>query len=112
MRPGDQGATLPGVFPALLKPNTGDSSQGITKDAVVHNERELLAISSGCGRNSAPRRAGAGVPDGLGISVSFIGNSRSGLESIADPEVDYSRLSDNLPQILGYESKWQPDSPY
>ena len=42
VRPGDQGATLPSVFPALLKPNQGDSSQGITKDAVVTNEKALL----------------------------------------------------------------------
>ncbi len=42
VRPGDQGATLPSVFPALLKPNHGDSSQGITKDSVVHNEKGLL----------------------------------------------------------------------
>ncbi len=42
VRTGDQGATLPSVFPALLKPNYGDSSQGITKDAVVRNEKALL----------------------------------------------------------------------
>ena len=42
VRPGDQGATLPSVFPALLKPNHGDSSQGITKDSVVNNEKALL----------------------------------------------------------------------
>ena len=42
VRPGDQGATLPSVFPALLKPNQGDSSQGITKEAVVTNEKALL----------------------------------------------------------------------
>ena len=27
-------------------------------------------------------------------------------------EVDYSRLDERLPKILGYESKWEPDSPY
>jgi len=27
-------------------------------------------------------------------------------------EVDYSGLSAGLPKILGYESKWLPDSPY
>jgi D-alanine-D-alanine ligase len=26
--------------------------------------------------------------------------------------VDYSRLDASLPKILGYESKWLPDSPY
>ncbi|MBX3437606.1 MAG: hypothetical protein KF861_08960, partial [Planctomycetaceae bacterium] len=27
-------------------------------------------------------------------------------------EVDFSQLPSNLPPILGYESKWEPDSPY
>jgi D-alanine-D-alanine ligase len=27
-------------------------------------------------------------------------------------EVDYSRLDPELPQLLGYESKWEPGSPY
>lgn len=27
-------------------------------------------------------------------------------------EVDYAGLDPSLPQILGYESKWEPDSPY
>ena len=39
-RPGRDAARR--VFPALLKPNYGDSSQGITKDAVVKNEKALL----------------------------------------------------------------------
>ena len=56
VRPGDQGATLPSVFPALLKPNYGDSSQGITKDAVVTNaEGAARLLSTGCGRQF-PRR--------------------------------------------------------
>ena len=27
-------------------------------------------------------------------------------------EVDYTKLDPALPKILGYESKWEPDSPY
>jgi len=34
---------LPSSFPALCKPNFGDASIGITKDAVVHNPGELVA---------------------------------------------------------------------
>src|SRR5579884_2348074 len=36
----DLAATIPSVFPALIKPNYGDSSIGITKDAVVHSWEE------------------------------------------------------------------------
>jgi D-alanine-D-alanine ligase len=113
VRPGDQGATLPSVFPALLKPNWGDSSQGITKDAVVHNERSLLDYLERL-RAEFPRR-GILVQEfltGPEYSVSLIGNPDQGLRALPILEVDYSRLDPDLPRILGYESKWEPDSPY
>jgi D-alanine-D-alanine ligase len=113
VRPNDQGATLPSVFPALLKPNTGDSSQGITKDAVVSNERALVDYLDRL-RTEFPRR-GVLVQEfltGPEYSVGLIGNPDQGLRALPILEVDYSRLDENLPKILGYESKWEPDSPY
>jgi D-alanine-D-alanine ligase len=113
VRPGDQGATLPSVFPALLKPNLGDSSQGITKDAVVRNERALLDYLERL-RTDFPKR-GVLVQEfltGSEYSVSLVGNPDQGLRALPLLEVDYSRLDPNLPKILGYESKWEPDSPY
>ncbi len=113
VRPGDQGATLPSVFPALLKPNYGDSSQGITKDAVVTNERALLDYLERL-RAEFPRRPilVQEYLTGPEYSVSLIGNPDQGLRALALLEVDFSRLDPELPRILGYESKWEPDSPY
>jgi len=113
VRPGDQGATLPSVFPALLKPNYGDSSQGITKDAVVTNERALLDYLERL-RAEFPRRPilVQEYLTGPEYSVSLIGNPDQGLRALPILEVDYSRLDPSLPKILGYESKWEPDSPY
>jgi D-alanine-D-alanine ligase len=113
VRPGDQGATLPSVFPALLKPNQGDSSQGITKDAVVSNEKALLDYLDRL-RGEFPKR-GVLVQEfltGSEYSVGLIGNPDQGLRALPILEVDYSRLDASLPKILGYESKWLPDSPY
>jgi D-alanine-D-alanine ligase len=113
VRPGDQGATLPSVFPALLKPNTGDSSQGITKDAVVGNERALIEYLEKL-RAEFPKRPVL-VQEyltGAEYSVSLIGNPEQGLRALPILEVDYSRLDPALPRILGYESKWDPESPY
>ena len=113
VRPGDQGATLPSVFPALLKPNWGDSSQGITKDAVVHNERALIDYLERL-RADFPRR-GVLVQEfltGPEYSVGLIGNPEQGLRALPVLEVDYSKLDPSLPKILGYESKWEPESPY
>ncbi len=113
VRPGDQGATLPGVFPAILKPNTGDSSQGITKDAVVRNEKALLDYLDKL-RAEFPRRSilVQEFLTGSEYSVSMVGNPDQGLRALPILEVDYSRLDGALPKILGYESKWEPDSAY
>jgi D-alanine-D-alanine ligase len=113
VRAGDQGATLPSVFPALLKPNFGDSSIGITKDAVVHNERALLEYLDQL-RVLFPKRPilVQEYLTGAEYSVGLIGNPDQGLRALPVLEVDFSKLDANLPKILGYESKWEPDSPY
>ena len=49
---------------------------------------------------------------GAEYSVQLIGNPDQGLRALAILEVDYSRLDERLPKILGYESKWEPDSAY
>jgi D-alanine-D-alanine ligase len=113
VRPGDQGATLPSVFPALLKPNYGDSSQGITKDAVVKNEKALLDYLDKL-RIEFPKRPVL-VQEyltGAEYSVALVGNPDQGLRALPLLEVDFSKLDPKLPKILGYESKWDPASPY
>ena len=100
VRPGDQGATLPSVFPALLKPNQGDSSQGITTESVVTNEKALLDALDRL-RTEFPRR-GVLVQEfltGAEYSVQMIGNPDQGLRALPVLEVDYSQLDPNLPKI-------------
>lgn len=113
VRLGDQGATLPSVFPAILKPNFGDSSVGITANAVVRDKQALF------GYLEELRRLFPGRPvlvqqflSGAEYSVGLIGNVDQGLKALPILEVDYSRLDPKLPPILGYESKWDPASPY
>ena len=113
VRTDDQGATLPSVFPALLKPNFGDSSEGITKDAVVHDENALVAYLDAL-RAQFPKRPVL-VQEfltGAEYSVGLVGNPAQGLRALPLLEVDYSGLDPTLPKILGYESKWLPESPY
>ncbi|MGE3935969.1 MAG: methyltransferase domain-containing protein [Rhodospirillaceae bacterium] len=110
---GDQSATMPSVFPALIKPNCGDSSIGITKDAVVHNPEEAIAYLRRL-RDLVPGRA-ALVQEylpGTEYSVGLVGNPGLGMRVLPILEVDYSRLDAGLPPILSYESKWDPASPY
>ncbi|MGH7143884.1 MAG: methyltransferase domain-containing protein [Planctomycetota bacterium] len=111
--PDDQSANLPSVFPALVKPNYGDSSIGITRDAVVRTPEELVAYLSRL-RETMP-----GVPvliqeflAGAEYSVGIVGNPGASYRILPPVEVDFSGLPADLPKLLGYESKWEPGSPY
>lgn len=110
--PSDQAASLPSIFPAILKPNFGDGSIGITQQAVVHNAEGLVAYLETL-RTTLPN-----TPiliqeylTGTEYSVGVIGNPGR-YEILPILEVDYSKLPPELPKILGYESKWIPGSPY
>jgi len=109
----DLAATIPSVFPALIKPNFGDSSIGINKDAVVQTWEEAIACL-GRLREQMPR-----CPiliqeflTGPEYSIGIIGNPGLGYRVLPPVEIDYSRLDPALPRLLPYESKWVPDSPY
>lgn len=111
--PDDQSATLPSVLPALVKPNTGDSSMGITQKAVVYSAEELIAYIDDL-RAKFPGRALLiqEYLTGPEYSVGIIGNPGLAYHMLPVLEVDYSQLQPGLPKILSYESKWIPDSPY
>lgn len=111
--PTDQAATIPGSLPALVKPNFGDASLGITKDAVVQTPEELVSYINGL-REQLPGRPilVQEFLTGPEYSVAILGNPGIGFRALPLVEVDYSSLDPSLPQILGYESKWEPDSPY
>ncbi len=113
LAPEDLTVTLPATFPALVKPNFGDSSMGITKDAVVTNTVELLSyiewIRKTYGQCSILIQEFLTGPE---YSVGIVGNIGLTLKVLRPLEVDYSGLDPQLPRILGYESKWNPDSPY
>lgn len=113
IRAGDQSATLPSTFPAILKPNFGDSSFGITKDAVVRSSAQVLnyleKLRTTVGDKPVLVQE---FLSGNEYTVALVGNPRTGLSPLPTLEVDYSGLGKGLPPILGYESKWDPDSPY
>jgi D-alanine-D-alanine ligase len=111
--PDDKSVRLPSEFPAILKPNTGDSSIGITREAVVYDTNELVSYFNKL-KNQFPdkRILVQEYLRGPEYTVGVIGNTRNGCEILPILSVDYSHLPKGLPQILGYESKWNPESPY
>lgn len=110
--PNDQAATLPSIFPALLKPNFGDSSVGITQQAVVYDSESLVSCLEHIKLilPHTPILIQEYLP-GAEYSVGIIGNAGN-FTALPILAVDFSALPKNLPKILGYESKWLPDSPY
>jgi len=111
--PDDQAATLPSAFPALVKPNYGDSSIGIRQNAVVQTPDQLFAYLEQL-RTELPGRPVLiqEFLSGTEYSVGIVGNPGMTFRTLPPLEVDYSELDPSLPPILGYESKWIPDSPY
>ena len=97
----DLAATIPsGVFPALIKPNFGDASTGITRDSVVHTWEEAIFYLGNL-REQLP-----GCPiliqeflTGPEYSVGIIRNPGSSCRMLPILEVDYSRLDPALPRI-------------
>jgi len=111
--PSDTAATLPSIFPALVKPNFGDSSVGITKDAVVEDPNKLVEYLGWLQEilPGRPMLIEEYLP-GREFSVTIIGNVNQKYHVLPILEVDYSNLDPDLPRILGYESKWDPSSEY
>jgi D-alanine-D-alanine ligase len=114
MTPADVVVDLPFAFPAIIKPNFGDSSFGITQDSVVATPEDLLSalaqVRDRFGYDQ-PVLVEAFLP-GKDLSVGLIGNPPSDYRFLPIVEEDYSQLPQDLPKICGYEAKWDPESPY
>lgn len=111
LRPGD---SLPDfVYPAFIKPNRGDGSVGITEASLVHDAKEANAYLARL-RDELPgadvllQEFLSGTEYGMGI----VGNPGDGFTVLPVLEVDYDALDPELPRLLSYGSKADPDSPY
>ena len=100
-------------FPLLVKPNSGDSSFGITQKSIVHNRDELIEILK-----ETRELIGSYKPvlleeflPGKDISVGIIGNP-AGCTVLPITEENYSVVPAELPRIYCYDAKWLPNSPY
>ena len=114
INPGDNVIDLPLYFPAIVKPNFGDSSFGITQRSVVHNGEELINAISEI-REKIGYEQSIIVEQfltGKDLTLGIIGNPPDQYKILPIGEDDYSDLPPELPKICGYEAKWLPDSPY
>jgi D-alanine-D-alanine ligase len=105
---------LPFPFPVIVKPNSGDSSFGITQHSVAADVVELTAAIARI-RGQFGYEKPILVEEfltGRDLSVGIIGNPPESYTVLPIIEEDYSQLPPDLPRICGYEAKWVPDSPY
>lgn len=111
--PGADSARLPGFYPALIKPNRGDGSVGITRNAVVHDAQEAAAYLAWL-RQAVPGCDALWQEylPGPEYGVGLLGNPGTAWRALPVLEVDFSRLPAGYAPILSYESKAMPDSPY
>ncbi len=105
---------FPLSFPVIAKPNSGDSSFGITQHNVCYDLQSLESAIVGI-RSKFGYKNPILVEEyltGKDISVGIIGNPSQAYTILPIIEEDYSMLPEGLPHICGYEAKWDPTSPY
>ncbi|EDQ89489.1 uncharacterized protein MONBRDRAFT_25176 [Monosiga brevicollis MX1] len=111
-------------FPVFVKPVRGDGSVGITADSICNNVEELISYVEAVRANPTVLSKDVVVQEylqGEEVSVGVIGNPE--MDAVGDVipdsalflpilKADFSQLPADLPPILSYESKWDPESPY
>lgn len=101
-------------FPVIVKPNSTDGSFGITKKNVCHNEQELREAFRHV-REVFKVHHPLLVQEyleGRDVNCAIIGNPPDKYQVLPITEEDYSALPAGWPRICGFESKWDPESPY
>jgi D-alanine-D-alanine ligase len=105
-----------GPLPALIKPNDGDGSTGVSETAIV---RDWAAAQRYLDDLAAARRRGEDGPvsvlmqewlDAPEYSVALIGNPQDGFAPLPPLEIDFSALPEGTPEIMSYASKTDPAS--
>lgn len=101
-------------YPSFIKPIEGDNSLGITIKSLVKNFDELKAYILDIGNQySISEFLVQEYLPGPEFSVGVIGNNSDDFQFLPVLQVDFSGItSKGLPPILGFESKWDPSSPY
>jgi D-alanine-D-alanine ligase len=101
-------------YPVIVKPNSTDGSFGITKKNVCRNETELYEAIRHV-REVFKVHCALLIQEfleGRDVNCAIIGNPPDKYQVLPITEEDYSALPPGWPRICGFESKWDPESPY
>ncbi len=96
-------------FPCIVKPCGEDASHGITGDSGVNDlaslAKQVRVVSDAYGGSALIEK----FIDGREYNATVMGNTRYAVLPIS--EMVYA-LPPELPRVLTFEAKWEPDSPY
>ncbi len=96
-------------FPLIVKPLREDGSLGIHERSVAHNASGLAEqIKFILKHYHQPALVESYVGE-REFNVSILGNGSPVILPIC--EIDYSRMPEGLPKIVGFKAKWFPESP-
>lgn len=107
---------LPQRYPAVLKPNEGAGSQGITTGSVVHDDRQASERLAELAQESEGTKwvVAEEFLDGREFSVAVLASADPEEPPTVLPplEIDFSKLPEDLPRIMTHDSKADQDSLY
>ena len=96
-------------YPCIVKPCCEDASNGLSAESVVHDfsalERQVSVICDSYGGNAIVEK----FITGREFNATVMGNSE--FTTLPVSEIVYS-LPPGMPEILSFDAKWEPDSPY
>ena len=93
-------------YPLIVKPALEDASVGIENKSIVNNSRELKKRIEYILKYFAQPVLVEEFVDGRELNVAVMGDKR--LKALPISEIDFSKMPDNLHNIVSYQAKWDP----
>ncbi len=104
---------MPQSYPAFIKPNLGMGSYGVGETSIVNDDEEVLQqLERLAPVLEVPEVIAQEFLPGAEYTIGLIGNPETNFTVLPPLEIDFTRLDPELPKILTYDSKANPDSPY
>jgi D-alanine-D-alanine ligase len=96
-------------MPLIVKPLERDGSTGITSKALVRTVHDMMERVLAIHREEEDSALAEEYIEGREFFVGVLGNR----EPVVFPpiEMDFSGMPEGSPHVLGYEAKWEQDSP-
>jgi len=93
-------------FPLMVKPSLEDASVGIENDSIVKDNKELKERIEYILKYFYQPVLVEEFIDGRELNVAVIGDEKP--RALPISEIDFSKMPDNLHNIVSYQAKWDP----